>query len=359
MPEIIGEEIDGELVHPCPKSLCHNTSLVLNNDNMQVMLTDNLLNKAIVQCFDTSEVTDMDQFLKQRTINADLSSWDVSSVTNMNQMFYGTTEFNSDVSGWDVSSVLFMQGMFYTATEFNGDVSSWDVSSVSNMYEMFMRATKFNVDVSDWDVSTVTDMRYMFYYATKFGMELCNWNLSSSLIEDYNIFSGSNCTRIRCFECNYAPTSSPSYAPTSSPSYSPSNTLTSSPTYSPTSSPTYSPTSSPTYSPTFSPTYSPTSSPIYAPTSSPTYSGPYPEVKYLGCFKDEQDRALPVRVGNSRTKTTAQCIVLCRGYNFVARQYTGECWCGNDDNYDKYGASNNCNCEGTNVGGWLNCVYKY
>jgi len=48
-----------------------------------------------------------------------------------------------------------MSGMFYEATEFNGDVSVWDVSSVTTMNQMFLGATKFNGDLSDWDVSSV------------------------------------------------------------------------------------------------------------------------------------------------------------------------------------------------------------
>ena len=54
-----------------------------------------------------------------------------------------------------------MYKMFYDA-DFNGNISEWDVSNVTNMEEMFYLAESFNQDISDWDVSNVTDMHYMF-----------------------------------------------------------------------------------------------------------------------------------------------------------------------------------------------------
>ena len=82
MPEIIGEKIEEDVIHPCLFP-CHGISLALSDVNMITILSENSSNKAIVQCFDTSEVTNMDNFLSGSNINADLSSWDVSSVTSM------------------------------------------------------------------------------------------------------------------------------------------------------------------------------------------------------------------------------------------------------------------------------------
>ncbi len=123
----------------------------------------------------TTAITDMGyMFDGANAFNGNISGWNVSSVTNMQQMFERSA-FNGDISDWDVSAVRNMLGMFFGASAFNGDISEWTVSSVRNMSGMFQSASSFNGDISDWDVGSVTNMSHMFRSASAFNQNLEEW----------------------------------------------------------------------------------------------------------------------------------------------------------------------------------------
>ena len=126
----------------------------------------------------TSGVTNMSELLSGSSFNGDLSSWDVSNVTNMDSMFREATLFNGDISNWDTSNVTNMHAMFVEAELFNSDISAWNVSNVTNMNGTFA-ACPFNGDISNWDVSNVTNMEAMFGFATAFEGDLSSWNTSN------------------------------------------------------------------------------------------------------------------------------------------------------------------------------------
>ena len=128
--------------------------------------------------WDVSNVTNMEEMFIYSDFNEDISKWDVSNVTDMNNMFYNAKNFNGDLSKWDVSNVKNMYAMFYSASSFNRNLSKWDVSKVTNMSKMFEYAESFNGDLSKWNVSNVRDMSYMFKYAESFNGDLSAWNVS-------------------------------------------------------------------------------------------------------------------------------------------------------------------------------------
>ena len=100
-----------------------------------------------------------------------LETWDMSNVVLAGYLFFGSPADDAygvfigpalDLSHWDMSNVTNMQNMFSYAGSIDGAqnfplISSWDVSSVTNMDGMFSLVEGFNQDLSDWDVSNVID----------------------------------------------------------------------------------------------------------------------------------------------------------------------------------------------------------
>ena len=41
-----------------------------------------------------------------------IAEWDVSAITDMGYLFHGLENFNADISSWNTSSVIAMTGMF-------------------------------------------------------------------------------------------------------------------------------------------------------------------------------------------------------------------------------------------------------
>ncbi|MFV0291542.1 MAG: BspA family leucine-rich repeat surface protein [Mangrovibacterium sp.] len=132
---------------------------------------------------DLSEAKTLREMFKNASnVNsASISAWNVTTITDMNSMFYGATSFNQSLSLWNVSAVTSMGSMFYNASAFNQDLSAWDVSKVTSMSSMFMGASAYNNGNSAlaWDVSKVTSMTNMFNKATSFDQNIGGWNISA------------------------------------------------------------------------------------------------------------------------------------------------------------------------------------
>jgi surface protein len=120
-------------------------------------------------------------FYNAQCFNQDLSSWDVSSVTNLSATFKQcySLRSNASFSGWDTSSVTDMSSTFTNCNFTTAGLSGWDTSSVTSMYAMFNSADYFNEDIGSWDVSNVTDMGYMLHTAYRFDQDLSSWDTSS------------------------------------------------------------------------------------------------------------------------------------------------------------------------------------
>ena len=113
------------------------------------------------------------------TTGDDITTCDVSNLTDLTSAFENLTSFNQDISTWDVSNVTNFTNLFRSARTFNQDISGWDVSSATNMNTMFRDARNFDQDISSWNVSSVIDMAHMFREATVFDQNIRGWNTIS------------------------------------------------------------------------------------------------------------------------------------------------------------------------------------
>lgn len=132
-----------------------------------------------ISSWDVSSVTNMSSMFRFTNFNGDIGSWDVSNVINMNSMFAFASNFNQNIGNWEVGKVAYMNLMFEFALDFNQDIGGWDVRSVTEMNSMFDNANSFNQDIGNWYVKSVTDMGFMFFGADIFNQDIGNWDVSS------------------------------------------------------------------------------------------------------------------------------------------------------------------------------------
>jgi len=92
-------------------------------------------------------------------------------------MFQNANKFNQDISSCDVSNVTNMSYMFKNASAFNKNIGSWKTDNVTNMSGMFQNASAFNQDISSWNTRKVEDMSYMFNGASVFNQDITSWYL--------------------------------------------------------------------------------------------------------------------------------------------------------------------------------------
>ena len=111
-------------------------------------------------------------------IDENLGKPDLSQVTSCARMFAGVEKLYMPLADWDVSTVTDMSQMFQGCSKFfNNPMGNWNVSKVKNMSRMFEGCEKYNQPLDQWNVSQVEDMERMFEGCTSFNQSLANWKL--------------------------------------------------------------------------------------------------------------------------------------------------------------------------------------
>ena len=153
-----------------------------NVTNMSYMFFGTTFNQNIGN-WNTASTTDMSwMFTNNNSFNQNIGSWNTSNVTTMSSMFYSAAAFNQNIGSWNTANVRGMSSMFMGAAAFNnggdGSINNWVVSKVTGMGGMFRSANHFNQNIASWDTSNVTNMSYMFYVASAFNQNIGSWNTS-------------------------------------------------------------------------------------------------------------------------------------------------------------------------------------
>lgn len=154
-----------------------------------------------ISTWDVSRITNMKQlFYNRKNFNENLSGWNVSAVADMDAMFSEAQLFNTPVGMWDVSMVTAMASMFTGAGSFNTDIGTWNVSRLTNAHHMFYRAVEFNQDITMWNVSNMTNMGAMFATSSKFNQDLSPWNVQQVTDMHWMFESASNFNQTLCWD---------------------------------------------------------------------------------------------------------------------------------------------------------------
>ena len=122
------------------------------------------------------------------------SSWDISNVTNTNNMFFNCKSLTSlDVSKWNTGNVTEMTNMFLNCNGLTSlDVSKWNTGNVTDISGIFNSCQKLqSIDVSKWNTSNLINTANMFNTCSLLtSLDLSNWDTSNV---KYMSFMFANC----------------------------------------------------------------------------------------------------------------------------------------------------------------------
>lgn len=180
----------------------------VTNVSLMFYLTNSFLGASSMQNWDTSNIENFSfMFAQHNTIGQfyspvltfnppQLSSWDMSSATDLSYMFTGRTYFNQNLNSWNVSNVKNTGWMFALCSAYNQPLNNWDTSNFEKIHYMFFLTPAFNQPLNDWDTSNLTNLNNTFAFSTSFNQNLDSWDVSnatkmSNLFSDATAFNQS------------------------------------------------------------------------------------------------------------------------------------------------------------------------
>jgi surface protein len=284
-----------------------------------------LFDYGTVDEWNVSQITDMDQlFSGKSTCNPDIGNWDMSKVTTMSSMFFNAVAFNRPIGNWNTARVKYMNELFGKAYAFNQPIGNWNTATVTTMSYMFYNAAAFNQPINNWNTRNVVSMAYMFQNAAAFNQTLCLNTLSADLND---MISGSPLASLLPYPtCTNTPTAMPTAMPTAQPTAQPTTQPTEPPTAQPTAQPT-------TAQPTEQPTEQPTTQPTEQPTTQPTTTQPTAQPTAQPTTQPtEQPTAQPTTTQPTAQPTTTRPTAqptLKKFENRAELKTAVDSWCGN------------------------------
>ena len=176
------EKVVGQYTYRYKQQRTYNGWENITDDGWGMALTDRdstdpVTSKMCTYINDKPIVSLSDAFYGAKTSSIDFSSFDTSSVKNMYQFLYNSSQNAEsvelkDIEYLDVSNVENMGFTFYQfGTHTNGDISldlrKWDVSNVKNTQCMFQSFGDYShnatLNVSGWDLKSVTVIDCIFW----------------------------------------------------------------------------------------------------------------------------------------------------------------------------------------------------
>jgi hypothetical protein len=91
----------------------------------------------------------------------------------------------------------------------------------------------------------------------------------------------------------------------------------------------------------------------------PGCRGDYDDTAYLGCYADRNSHRVLSRAVDGR-RDAGDCRAWCQGrdYEYFGREWRGQCFCGNREDYHRHESAKDCDCCGRNVGSHKICMWR-